>query len=178
MPHADRAAPRRDYGHALASLMRMDDATWARHANPWSVWTRVPLLPLIALALFSRAWIGWWCLVPFLALQVWVWANPRVFAPPVSTDSWASKGTFGERVWLARGAVPIPRRHERVANVLSIVMGLGAVVGVYGLVVLDGWATIAGVAVTFLAKLWFCDRMVWLYEDMHDADPVYRSWLR
>jgi hypothetical protein len=32
-------------------------------------------------------------------------------------------------------------------------------------------------AVIMLGKLWFVDRMVWLYEDMKDATPEYRSWL-
>jgi hypothetical protein len=27
----------------------MDDATWFRHANPWSVWTRASVLPLVIL---------------------------------------------------------------------------------------------------------------------------------
>ncbi len=158
--------------------MGMSDAVWARHANPWSAWTRVPILPLMALAVFSRSWIGWWCLVPILALQVWVWLNPRVFPVPRRTDRWSSQATFGERVWLARGRVPIPAHHVRVAHLLSGLAMVGALVGLYGLVVLDGWITTAGIAVSVLAKLWFCDRMVWLYGDMIDADPAYRGWLR
>ncbi len=47
-----------DYGRVLERAMAMDDTTWARHANPWSVWTRVPILPALALAIYSRAWIG------------------------------------------------------------------------------------------------------------------------
>lgn len=167
-----------DYGHGTARLMGMSDAVWARHASPWSVWTRVPILPLLALSIFSRAWIGWWCLVPIAALVVWIWLNPRAFPTPETTDRWASKGTFGERVWLNRAVVPIPRHHARVAQILSAVSGAGLLVGAYGLVVLDGWMTMAGVSVSVLCKLWFVDRMVWLYEDMKDADPTYRSWLR
>jgi hypothetical protein len=26
-------------------------------------------------------------------------------------------------------------------------------------------------------KLWFCDRMVRIYEEMESADPEYRQWL-
>ena len=31
----------------IARLFAMDEATWARHANPWSVWTRFTALPLL-----------------------------------------------------------------------------------------------------------------------------------
>jgi hypothetical protein len=26
--------------------------------------------------------------------------------------------------------------------------------------------------------MWFCDRMVWLYDDMKDKHPPYAAWLR
>lgn len=35
----------------FARAMTMDDATWERHANPWSVWTRMATLPLLLPAL-------------------------------------------------------------------------------------------------------------------------------
>ena len=40
-------------------LMAMDDAAWARHANPWSVWARVLTpLPMLSASIWSRVWIG------------------------------------------------------------------------------------------------------------------------
>ena len=169
----------RDFGAALARSMGMSERVWERHANPWSVWTRVPGLPLLALALFSRAWIGWWCLAPTALVVALIWLNPRAFPPPASTRSWASRGTFGERIWLARAQRPIPAHHARAANVLSLVMAAGMVPLVYGLVALHGWATVLGVAIVLIAKLWFCDRMVWLFDDMNRAEPRrYRGWLR
>ncbi|MEX2128980.1 MAG: DUF6653 family protein [Xanthobacteraceae bacterium] len=36
----------------------------------------------------------------------------------------------------------------------------------------------AGRIATFLCKLWFVDRMVWLYEDKSREVPEYREWLR
>jgi hypothetical protein len=42
----------------LERLMGMDDATWARHANPWSGWTRVTIVPLLSSANWSRVWLG------------------------------------------------------------------------------------------------------------------------
>jgi hypothetical protein len=48
---------------------------------------------------------------------------------------------------------------------------------VWGLYALAIWPTLFGGTLILLGKLWFVDRMVWLYEDMKDASPVYRSWL-
>ena len=159
------------YGGAAERLMGMSDGTWERHANPWSVWTRIPILPLLALAAFSRAWIGWWCLVPLAALVVWAWANPRAFPPPARLDSWSARGVMGERVWLARKQRPIPFQHARAANVLTAIAAGGLIPLAYGLVALDGWATIAGTAVAMLGKLWFVDRMVWLYDETARERP-------
>lgn len=159
----------------LADLFRMDDDAWARHANPWSVWTRVAILPLMALAVWSRVWIGWWALLPVALLVVWTWLNPRAFPPPRSFDSWAAKGVLGERLWVARreGSL-LPERHRRLPLVLNGVSAAGLVPLVYGLVVLDAWATLFGLAVTTLGKLWFVDRMVWLYEDVRGGGQGQR----
>ena len=165
------------WGKAIPAAFGMSDAVWARHANPWSVWTRVAILPLGVLAISSRVWLGWWALVPVLALVAWTFANPRAFPPPRTTGSWASKGVLGERVWLNREAVPIPAHHARAANVLTAVSALGLPPLVWGLVMLEVWPTLFGMALTMLGKLWFVDRMVWLYEDMKDAHPGYRAWL-
>jgi hypothetical protein len=44
----------------LALAMSMDDATWLGQANPWSVWSRASVLPLVILAVWSRQWLGAW----------------------------------------------------------------------------------------------------------------------
>ena len=147
-------------------LMRMDDAAWERHANPLSVWSRMAALPLLAAAVWTRVWLGWWCLLPIGAVALFVFVNPRLFAPPVRRDSWGARATFGERLFLARKARPIPPGHERPALILTSVSVAGIAPFVYGLTVLDPWATLFGLALAMGGKLWFCDRMVWLYEDM------------
>lgn len=167
-----------DYGRAAAKLMGMDDATWERHANPLSLWTRILTLPLLVLAIWSRTWIGWWSLVPIGLTVAWIWLNPRAFPRPISTDNWGSKATFGERVWLNRKILPIPRHHARMAHLLSAVSGVGIVFLVWGLVRLEVWPTLYGLVVSAGAKLWFVDRMVWLYEDMRDRHGEYARWLR
>ncbi|WP_244935000.1 DUF6653 family protein [Acuticoccus sediminis] len=154
-----------EWGRAIERAMAMDEATWARHASPWSVWTRVPILPAMALAVYSRAWIGWWALLPVALLAFWTLVNPRIFPPPRSLGSWASRGVMGERIWLARSERPIPPHHARAATMLSAASLVGVAVLAYGLLVLDPWATVAGTILAAGAKLWFVDRMVWLHDE-------------
>jgi len=161
----------------IARAHRMDDAAWARHANPRSVWTRVPILPLLALAVWSRAWIGWWAILPVALLLAWAWLNPRAFPRPRSLDNWASRAVLGERLWLARAEVPVPPRHRVLPNILNAVAAAGGLLLLYGLAGLVPWAALTGLAVTMLAKFWFLDRMAWLVADMV-GDPRLEPWRR
>jgi hypothetical protein len=161
----------------IAASFNMDEATWARHANPWSVWTRFTVLPLLILAIWSRVWLGWWCLIPVIIVVGWMWLNPRIFPKPNSTNNWASKAVFGERVWLNRDNIPVPKHHQRVPSILSAVSASGIIFLIWGLVALNVWPTLLGVTIIYLGKLWFIDRMVWLYEDMKDENLEYQSWL-
>lgn len=161
----------------IASAFQMDEEAWKRHANPWSGWTRAPILPLLVLAVWSRVWLEWWCLVPVVVLLLWTWLNPRVFPPAESTDAWMSKGVLGERVWLNRDQVPVPAHHETVPNVLSAISAIGVLFIIWGLVVLAAWPAVFGTVVALAGKLWFVDRMVWLYEDVADASSAYNEWM-
>ncbi len=162
---------------SLERLFAMDDAVWARHANGWSVWTRFATLPLLLLALWSHAWIGWWAPAAIAAVLVWTWLNPRVFPKPPTADTWAAKATFGERIWLERGKEPVPEHHLVATRLLGLLAGLGTVVSVGGALANALWPTILGALLLTANKLWFCDRMVWLYQDMQASDPRYGSWL-
>lgn len=146
-------------------LMGMSDRAWRRHANPWSGLTRIAIAPLLTLAIWSRAWIGWWALVPIALVLAWIWANPRAFPEPARWDHWMTRAVLGERIWLARADRPIPRHHAVAARVLTLLSGLGAGLWVYGLAVFHPWATIGGLVAAVGFKLWFLDRMVWLHDD-------------
>ncbi|WP_145953378.1 DUF6653 family protein [Oceaniglobus indicus] len=162
----------------LAARFSMRDPVWERHANPWSAITRLPVLPLLALSVHGRVWIGWWCLVPVALLLVWAWLNPRAFPPPARTDNWFSRATFGERVWLSSGEVPVPAHHARAAALLSWAGALALVPVAWGLWVLDPWVTGLGVALSVLFRLWMMDRMVWLHADMARVHSPYAGWVR
>ena len=147
-------------------LMGMDEAAWARHANPASVWSRFSVMPLLTLALLSRIWLGWFCLGPVALVVCWTIWNPRAFGPPASTDSWASKGTFGERLFLQRATLEIPAHHLVWARALTALSALGVVPWIYGIWRVELWPILTGLTLIMGAKAWFVDRMVWLHQDM------------
>jgi hypothetical protein len=161
----------------IADLFKMDEATWERHANPWSVWSRNTVLPLLIIAAWSRVWLGWWALIPFAIALLWNWYNPRIFPKPKSTDNWASQGVFGERVWLNRDTIPVPKHHLLMPNILSAIATFGIILVIWGVIKLAIWPTFCGFCIFVMGKLWFVDRMVWLYHDMKDQHPLYREWL-
>ncbi len=166
-----------DVGAITEKSMAMSPEIWTRHANPWSGWTRMPILPALALAIWSRAWIGWASLAIIAVLLVWIWINPRVFPKPKSTDNWMSRGVIGERVWLNRKAVPIPTHHGRWAIMLSVISGIGIMPLAWGLWQFEVWPVLLGLILIMGGKLWFLDRMGWLYADMANTRPDYRAML-
>ena len=161
----------------ISKVFSMSDEVWERHANPLSVWTRYSVLPILVFAFWSRVWLGWRSVVCVAAALFWVWLNPRLFQKPKSTNNWASKAVMGERVWLNRKEVAVPEHHKMFPNILSIVAAVGMAFCIYGVVRLHVWPTIFGVALAYLGKSWFLDRMVWLYEDMKETHPEYGKWL-
>mgnify|MGYP005856651049 CR=1 FL=1 len=163
---------------SLASLFRLDDAGWERHANPWSVWTRVAIWPALVLALWSIHWIGWWAALPLMLIAVWAFINPRAFPPPASTRSWASRAVLGERTYLARATRPIPEHHRIAAQCLAGIGAAGTLMMLTGLLIGSPTLFVAAAVGAFFAKMWFIDRMVWLFDDMVRTHTDYAAWLR
>lgn len=164
-------------GDLTERMMGMTDAVWERHANPWSVWSRVIVLPLLTVSIWSRVWIGWWAVLPVALLMIWIRINPHIFRKPKSTDNWSSKAVLGERVWLKRATVPIPKHHDRASRLLSYLPMVGLGPYVHGLIIQSPGETAVGLVLIVIGKLWFLDRMVWLYGDMKDEQPHYAEWL-
>jgi len=151
----------------LAGAFRMSDEAWKRHANPWSVYTRFAAIPLMILAIWSRVWLGWWCLAPIAAVIAWLWLNPHVFAPVETPTSWTAKGIYGEKIWLKeRDRVPAGLR-----TVLRLLIGVGALgfaILAFGLITLMVWPTIFGASLIVLSQLWSIDRFGLLFEERRD----------
>jgi len=160
----------------VANLFKLTDENWMKHANPWSVWTRYSVLPVIILAFWSRIWIGWWSAIPAVISLAWMFLNPIFFKKPRSTKNWASKSVLGERVWLNRDKIDVPDRHKFLPKILNTVSSIGMLLSIWAIVTLSVWPAIMGVALAYIGKSWYLDRMVWLFEDMKDK-PEYNGWL-
>ena len=164
----------------VASLFGLKGDSWMRHANPWSVWTRFAVLPLLILAVWSRDWIGWWSLPGVALVLIFMVVNPMLFREPRSTRNWASKGVFGEHIWSDRDTVELPRQFvtSKVPAVTTAIQVAGVALLACGLVRLDRLAVAAGLVIAQTAKAWYLDRMVLLYEDMKARNPEYAAWER
>jgi hypothetical protein len=161
----------------LARLFGLEGDNWMRHANPVSVWTRFAFLPMLAVAVWSRDWIGWWSVALVVLALIFMMINPLLFRPPRSTRNWASKAVLGERIWADRTDVEIPAKY-RASPVSAVTYALqlpGFAALAYGLVSLDLVAVAAGLMIIQTAKSWSLDRMVLLFDDMK-ARPEYASW--
>ena len=160
----------------VASVFHLNGEIWMRHANPKSVWSRFTVLPLLIIASWSRVLLGWWALIPIALAVVWMFLNPIAFPKAMSTNNWASKGVLGERVWANRNNIPVPEHHRRVPNVLNSLAAVGMILVIWGVVAFSIWPTMTGTVIGVAFKIWYVDRMVWLYEDMKHL-PEYGKWL-
>ncbi|MEO1679801.1 MAG: DUF6653 family protein [Pseudomonadota bacterium] len=165
-----------DIFRASERLMGMDDTVWARHANPASGLTRLFAAPIVFLAAWSFFWIGLWGMVPAALACAWIWLNPRLFPPPERADSWMARGVLGERAYLNRRRVPIPHEHARMATVATLSSVLFIVLCVVGFLRQDFWLAATGYHAAVLGKVWFVDRMAWLWDDMKSQTELYRAW--
>jgi hypothetical protein len=71
-------------------------AIFARHANPWSAWTRWASTPLVLLPVWTRrrshaVFVGAWLAV-----------NPVAFPKVTDDRNWATRAILGEELWITR----------------------------------------------------------------------------
>lgn len=76
------------------TLARLRRAVFARHANPWSAWTRWASTPLVLVPVWTRRWSH------AAAVIAWMALNPVVFPQPADDRAWASRAMLGEEQWL------------------------------------------------------------------------------
>lgn len=150
----------------IAKIFNLSWDNWQKHANPWSVWTRFATLPFLILAIWSHVWICWYSLIPIILLIIWLIINPTLFKKPKSFDSWASKAVLGERFFAERKTTPVPKYHNTPIMILTAIQTIWGITLMVGLWNTHMYLTIIWTIIIYLAKMWFLDRMVWIYEDM------------
>jgi uncharacterized protein DUF6653 len=110
-------------------------------------------------------------------VAVFLIINPRLFPPPRSTQSWASKAVLGERIWVREHFRFPPQLHAPVSYVIfalslaNLLVLIGAIIGADApLMVISG-------ANVLILKSWLNDRMVWLFTERARDEPEYARWL-
>jgi hypothetical protein len=91
---------------------------FARHANPWSAWTRWASTPLVLVPVWTRRWNH------ALLLGSWLAVNPFVFGKPVHERAWSTRAMLGEELWITRR----PRDAAMALSALTSAVWVGAVV--------------------------------------------------
>jgi Family of unknown function (DUF6653) len=92
-------------------------AIFARHANPWSAWTRWASTPLVLLPVWTRRRSH------AVLVGAWLAVNPVVFPKVADGQHWATRAMLGEELW-------ITRRPKDAGAVLTIVTSAVAVVAI------------------------------------------------
>ncbi|KZN37184.1 hypothetical protein N480_15440 [Pseudoalteromonas luteoviolacea S2607] len=147
-----------------AKYFAMSDDVWARHANPWSVWTRYSCLPLLLACLWWRDALQGWFWPLLVVLVLWVWFNPRCFKKPLTTENWASQSVLGERILLYQRD-KVAAHHTPVLTVITSLLTIFTALCVSGLFFHEPISTCMGALGLTLTKTWFLDRMVWIYRE-------------
>ena len=83
-----------------------------------------------------------------------------------------------ERIWINRRKVPIPKDYAFMAALLNTIngLGLGFPFLIYGLYNINFRTTLLGMVLIYAGKMWFLDRMVWLFENMKEKHQEYSNW--
>jgi hypothetical protein len=140
----------------------MSDLSWRRHANPWSVYTRLATVPVAAATGWSRVWIGEWAWAPGILIATWLWLNVRVFSPVTTPTAWASKAIFGERLWMEGAALASSQRV--LSRILVALGGASMLVLIFGVATLHLVCVALGCAGVVAAQLLRLALFAQLYE--------------
>ena len=161
----------------VARLFGLHGDAWMRHANAASVVTRFSCLSLLAVAIWSRSWIGWYSVIAIVAATVWIFVNPLVFGVPASTRNWFSRCVFGERIWADRASIELPLQfRSTIPNLADVYSCIGLAFLTVGLIGSHVWLVVAGLVIAHGGKLWYLDRMVLLFDDMKHRNAEYARW--
>lgn len=119
---------------------------WKRHANPWSVWTRLLSAPLSYAPFWNRSW------KQGIAVAGWFAVNPFLFPEPKNKKNWSAQAIRGEQQWA----------RERPLDISFAIQTTGAAAflgGFYFAYQRKLWPTVASAVAVIASNAWFLDRM-------------------
>jgi hypothetical protein len=99
----------------MGPLARVRRAIFARHANPWSAWTRWASTPLVLVPVWTRRRSH------AVLIGAWLAVNPVLFPKVTDERNWATRAMLGEELW-------ITRRPKDAATLLTVVTSVVAVI--------------------------------------------------
>lgn len=134
----------------MMNLSSLSDAMWRRHANPWSIWTRLLSTPLLYLPFWNRSW------KQGVGVTAWFAVNPFLFPEPEDQDAWGSRAIRGERRWARK------RPHDASLAIQSA-GAVAAIGGLYAAYKHRLTPTVASAVVVMVSNVWFLDRMAKSY---------------
>ena len=139
---------------------QFEDQFWARHSNPWSGWTRVPLGAVIVYSIYRRNWRL------FGAALVWTAINPFLFSPPETEDAWMTRAVLAERWWVRE------ETNRTVGlgypNVCNTAGALGFIYALYAAWRQSPKRATLGVVASISLKLWWLRVLVRQYDQRTD----------
>ena len=134
--------------------MPMKNKTWARHSNPLSGWSRVVGFFVMMYAIYIH---NWWLLG---GVVVFIAVNPLIFPKPKKQTQWMSRAVLGEQIY-TKGKV----LRWDFPTLLNLGNGIFFILGVWGAWYQYWEIAVFGTILSSVFKLWFLDRMVFLYDE-------------
>jgi hypothetical protein len=149
--------------NAAVKTFGLNEENWKKHANPWSVWSRMAAFVVMIAAIFARELFGWWTLAFIGAGIIFMFLNTRIFPGVDQPRRWDEKGIYGEKLWTLKDEAAAG--HRKAINLLIGIAGIGLPIMVYGLIVVEAWPTVFGLSLVFVSQLWQIDRFVAIYDE-------------
>lgn len=100
------------------AIARIRRAIFARHAHPWSAWSRWATTPLVLVPVWTRRRDH------ALVVATWFALNPVIFPKVGDERSWATRAMLGEELWISRR----PKDAAAALSVLTSLVAVGALV--------------------------------------------------
>ncbi len=131
----------------MNGVSRLRRAIFARHANPWSAWTRWATTPLVLVPIWNRRWSH------AAIVALWFAINPVIFPKPANEQAWSTRAMLGEELWITR----LPRD---AAMAVSAATGVTQLAGIVAARKRRWWPAVVATAVQMALTLVYWELMV------------------